>query len=186
MKALFTILAIIYTLSPYDILPDVVVGWGWLDDLAVLYLLWRFFYSARRKGAGALGQFLGGGELTAAGGQAHREAGQRLGVVPVLLDQPGQADLGLLVLVVFQLPIGLAQRTIGGGRIVGADLKQFARGAGLDAAMCKLCAHDAIPFRHPGSSGFPLLFLVVPRPRQQRSQISPHSGVVGPEPDRCP
>ena len=52
MKVLFTILAIIYTLSPYDILPDVIVGWGWLDDLAILYLLWRFFYAARRKGAG--------------------------------------------------------------------------------------------------------------------------------------
>ena len=52
MKVLFTILAIIYTLSPYDILPDVIVGWGWLDDLAILYLLWRFFYAARRMGPG--------------------------------------------------------------------------------------------------------------------------------------
>jgi uncharacterized membrane protein YkvA (DUF1232 family) len=53
MKVLFTILALIYTLSPYDILPDMAVGWGWLDDLAVLYLLWRVFYAARRIGQGA-------------------------------------------------------------------------------------------------------------------------------------
>jgi hypothetical protein len=50
MKVFFTILAIIYTLSPYDILPDMAVGWGWLDDLVILYLLWRFFYAARRIG----------------------------------------------------------------------------------------------------------------------------------------
>jgi hypothetical protein len=48
VKILLTILALIYTLSPYDILPDFFVGWGWLDDLILLYFLWRFFYSARQ------------------------------------------------------------------------------------------------------------------------------------------
>jgi len=52
LKVLLTILALIYVLSPYDILPDMAVGWGWLDDLAILYLLWRFFYAARRMGPG--------------------------------------------------------------------------------------------------------------------------------------
>ena len=49
MKILFTILAILYALSPYDILPDFVLGWGWLDDLFILFLLWRFFYSAKKS-----------------------------------------------------------------------------------------------------------------------------------------
>jgi len=49
MKILFTILAILYALSPYDILPDFAFGWGWLDDLVILFLLWRFFYSAKKS-----------------------------------------------------------------------------------------------------------------------------------------
>lgn len=49
MKTLLTILAILYAVSPYDILPDFAVGWGWLDDLIILFLLWRFFYSAKRS-----------------------------------------------------------------------------------------------------------------------------------------
>ena len=55
MKILFTILALIYALSPYDVLPDLFAGWGWLDDLFILFLLWRFFYAARRIGSGAQG-----------------------------------------------------------------------------------------------------------------------------------
>ena len=49
MKILFTILAILYALSPYDILPDFAIGWGWLDDLLILFLLWRFFYSVKKS-----------------------------------------------------------------------------------------------------------------------------------------
>ena len=49
MKILFTILAILYVLSPYDILPDFAFGWGWLDDLVILFLLWRFFYSVKKS-----------------------------------------------------------------------------------------------------------------------------------------
>ena len=48
MKILFTIFAILYALSPYDLLPDFAFGWGWLDDLVLLFLLWRFFYSTKR------------------------------------------------------------------------------------------------------------------------------------------
>ena len=36
-------------LSPYDILPDFIVGWGWLDDLAILGLLFRYLYFNKRK-----------------------------------------------------------------------------------------------------------------------------------------
>jgi DnaJ-domain-containing protein 1 len=34
-------------LLPTDLIADVVLGLGWLDDLAVLYLVWRLFWAAR-------------------------------------------------------------------------------------------------------------------------------------------
>ena len=49
MKIILIILAIIYVLSPYDILPDFIVGWGWLDDLGILGLLFRYLYFKKRK-----------------------------------------------------------------------------------------------------------------------------------------
>jgi len=49
LNIILIILAILYVLSPYDILPDFLVGWGWLDDLAVLGFLWRYFYFKKRK-----------------------------------------------------------------------------------------------------------------------------------------
>ena len=47
MRFLLSILAILYTLLPYDILPDFLVGWGWIDDIFLLYLLWRFLYKGK-------------------------------------------------------------------------------------------------------------------------------------------
>lgn len=49
IRILLTILGVCYALSPYDLLPDFFVGWGWLDDLIILGLLWRYFYSPMRK-----------------------------------------------------------------------------------------------------------------------------------------
>ena len=49
MKILFIILAIIYSLFPFDILPDFLVGWGWLDDLAIWGILLRYFYIQKKK-----------------------------------------------------------------------------------------------------------------------------------------
>ena len=49
MKILFIVLAILYGLSPYDILPDFLIGWGWLDDLVIFGLLWRYLYLFKRK-----------------------------------------------------------------------------------------------------------------------------------------
>ena len=48
-KIILTLMAAVYALSPYDILPDFLIGWGWLDDLLVLYLLWRYVYSPYKK-----------------------------------------------------------------------------------------------------------------------------------------
>ncbi len=49
MRYLLLLLALIYVLSPYDLLPDFIVGWGWLDDLAILGLVWRYFFSGKKK-----------------------------------------------------------------------------------------------------------------------------------------
>lgn len=49
MKWLLAALALLYALSPYDLFPDFIVGWGWLDDLIVLGLIWHLFF--RRQGA---------------------------------------------------------------------------------------------------------------------------------------
>ena len=49
MKWFLAALALLYALSPYDLFPDLIVGWGWLDDLIVLGLIWHLFF--RRRGA---------------------------------------------------------------------------------------------------------------------------------------
>ncbi len=51
MKLLLILLAVLYALSPYDVLPDFLVGWGWLDDIVVLGLLWRYLNRQRKKSA---------------------------------------------------------------------------------------------------------------------------------------
>ena len=53
MKYLLIIIGLIYILSPYDILPDFIVGWGWLDDLILLYFLWRFVKNLFQKQSNA-------------------------------------------------------------------------------------------------------------------------------------
>lgn len=46
------ILGLLYVISPFDLLPDMMVLRGWVDDLLVLYLLYRYylkpFLGARR------------------------------------------------------------------------------------------------------------------------------------------
>ncbi|HNU74411.1 MAG: Chaperone protein DnaJ [Deltaproteobacteria bacterium ADurb.BinA179] len=41
-KIIMILLAILYAASPYDLLPDFLIGWGWLDDLFIGYLLYRY------------------------------------------------------------------------------------------------------------------------------------------------
>ncbi|MBW2178683.1 MAG: DUF1232 domain-containing protein [Deltaproteobacteria bacterium] len=55
-RIVLSILALVYTFSPYDFLPDMLVGWGWLDDIAILYLLWHFFYRGRKTPVNADGE----------------------------------------------------------------------------------------------------------------------------------
>jgi len=48
-QILIIILAVLYILSPYDILPDLMIGWGWLDDAVILGFLLRYFYIRKKK-----------------------------------------------------------------------------------------------------------------------------------------
>ena len=48
MKWVWIILAILYVLSRIDLIPDVFVGWGWIDDIVVLLLLWRYLARLRQ------------------------------------------------------------------------------------------------------------------------------------------
>jgi DnaJ like chaperone protein len=49
MRFLLCLLALLYTLSPYDLFPDLIIGWGWIDDLAVLGLLWWYLSKYKKK-----------------------------------------------------------------------------------------------------------------------------------------
>ena len=49
IRILLIIIGLIYVLSPYDILPDFIVGWGWLDDLILVFFLWRFIKNLAQK-----------------------------------------------------------------------------------------------------------------------------------------
>jgi len=44
---IYLIGAILYVLFPRDLVPDFLAGWGWLDDAAVLYFLWRYYRRQR-------------------------------------------------------------------------------------------------------------------------------------------
>ncbi|MFC1823421.1 DnaJ domain-containing protein [Thermodesulfobacteriota bacterium] len=52
MRFWFYLLAILYLLSPYDIIPDFLIGGGWVDDLAIIGLLWWVYSIYRGKKAG--------------------------------------------------------------------------------------------------------------------------------------
>jgi len=48
MRFILTILAVLYAISPFDLLPEFATGiLGFIDDLIILFLLWWFFYAGR-------------------------------------------------------------------------------------------------------------------------------------------
>lgn len=46
-------LLILYLLSPYDLVPDFLVGPGYLDDLGLIGILFYYYFSRKRKQAQA-------------------------------------------------------------------------------------------------------------------------------------
>jgi uncharacterized membrane protein YkvA (DUF1232 family) len=54
MKLFWTILVILYALSPIDLLPEALTGvWGWLDDLIIIFVWWYYL----RRGGNPMGMF---------------------------------------------------------------------------------------------------------------------------------
>jgi DnaJ-domain-containing protein 1 len=49
IKISLALLGLTYALSPYDLLPDFLVGLGWIDDIVVLILLWKFLQYYNRR-----------------------------------------------------------------------------------------------------------------------------------------
>ncbi len=52
-QILLIILALLYLLNPYDFLPDLLIGWGWLDDIIILAFLLHFLNKRRKNRAAA-------------------------------------------------------------------------------------------------------------------------------------
>lgn len=49
IRIILIILGLLYALNPYDLLPDMLVGTGWIDDAVLIYLLWRLYQHQKRK-----------------------------------------------------------------------------------------------------------------------------------------
>ena len=43
IKIILVIVGLAYAISPFDFIPDFFVGLGWIDDIAVLILLWKLY-----------------------------------------------------------------------------------------------------------------------------------------------
>jgi uncharacterized membrane protein YkvA (DUF1232 family) len=74
MKYLPWIVALIYFVIPHDLVPDLLIGPGWLDDLGVLALAWWWAARLRRAyqvGSGQRGS--ASGRQRSAGGEAKDE-----------------------------------------------------------------------------------------------------------------
>jgi len=57
LKIIATMLAIVYTVWPFDLIPDLIAGLGWIDDILVLAMVWYYFYSNRAKSSGTFRQY---------------------------------------------------------------------------------------------------------------------------------
>jgi len=91
MKILFTIIALLYILNPYDLVPDFLLGWGWLDDLLFGLFIWWVYKTLqqslqkRRMQAppgGSAGHSSGGSRAEHAGEHAGEQAAQKQRVPP--------------------------------------------------------------------------------------------------------
>jgi DnaJ like chaperone protein len=51
LPIILIILVVLYLLNPYDIIPDLLVGWGWLDDIIIIGFLIHFLNKRRKNRA---------------------------------------------------------------------------------------------------------------------------------------
>lgn len=74
MRILIYLLTALYALSPYDLIPDFLIGGGWIDDLLLIGLVCWYYFSHKKKAQAfqeAYQQFKG------ASGYSHRGSENR-------------------------------------------------------------------------------------------------------------
>jgi hypothetical protein len=57
LKIISTILAVLYAIWPFDLIPNYLIGIGWIDDILILALVWYYFFSNRPKSINNFQQF---------------------------------------------------------------------------------------------------------------------------------
>lgn len=55
MSYLIPFLVLLYVLVPFDLMPDFLAGLGWLDDMALIGLLLRYYFIQRQRRRAAAG-----------------------------------------------------------------------------------------------------------------------------------
>ncbi len=60
----WVVAAILYVVLPIDLLPDILPGWGWIDDLAVVVAVYLFYQGVKARHAGGSGPESAGSDRT--------------------------------------------------------------------------------------------------------------------------
>lgn len=46
-KIIFLVLALLYAVIPIDFMPDILGGWGWIDDLIILFIVLSYVFTGK-------------------------------------------------------------------------------------------------------------------------------------------
>ena len=76
-KILPWVIVLLYVASPYDVIPDFFLGPGWLDDLALVGLVFWWISRLNKAAAGAAGSYAGSKGTGQAHGSGKKEGGQK-------------------------------------------------------------------------------------------------------------
>ncbi|MGB5987615.1 MAG: DnaJ domain-containing protein [Desulfobacterales bacterium] len=77
MKWLTILISVIYFLLPNDLIPEFALGWGWLDDIIIIYLIWNFYRRLRAAGSPNYGPDPDDFRRQSSPGEENRGQGQR-------------------------------------------------------------------------------------------------------------
>jgi DnaJ like chaperone protein len=84
MKWLAILISVAYFLLPQDLIPDFALGWGWLDDIILIYLIWNFY--RRFGGVPSFGRGPGPERNYSDSGQQSNQSGTPQGGTPPTKD----------------------------------------------------------------------------------------------------
>lgn len=49
LRILLTVLGLSYVVSPFDLVPDFLIGPGWIDDIVLVIFLWKLYQFYKKK-----------------------------------------------------------------------------------------------------------------------------------------